>query len=248
MNIDVISVLPGMFTALTEHGVVGRALSTSRSNSRPTDSIDFRVWNPRDYTEDKHKTVDDRPYGGGPGMVMMAEPLAKTITAIREFRGGSDSGLDNKAYQAKVVYLSPQGRAVDQKLFGSVASENLILLCGRYEGVDQRLLDAEVDEEWSIGDYVLSGGEIAAMVVVDALVRLVPGSLGNDESANQDSFSEQIDGLLDCPHYTRPEEYAGMVVPDVLLSGDHAVIKQWRCEQSLQSTQAKRPDLLKKKD
>ena len=248
MNIDVISVLPEMFTALTEHGVVGRALSNSEASSEATDNIDFRVWNPRDYTEDKHKTVDDRPYGGGPGMVMMAAPLAKTITAIREFRGGSDSGPDNKAYQAKVVYLSPQGRAVNQKLLGSVASENLILLCGRYEGVDQRLLDAQVDEEWSIGDYVLSGGEIAAMVVVDALVRLVPGSLGNDESANQDSFSEQIDGLLDCPHYTRPEEYAGACVPDVLLSGDHAVIKQWRYEQSLQATQAKRPDLLKKKD
>jgi len=229
-----------MFSALTGHGVVGRALSAN--------STDFRVWNPRDYTEDKHKTVDDRPYGGGPGMVMMAEPLAKTIAAIREFRSAlENSGSDADIYQTRVIYLSPQGRRVDQTLLASVASENLILLCGRYEGVDQRLLDAEVDEEWSIGDYVLSGGEMAAMVVVDALVRLMPGSLGNSESANQDSFSDQIDGLLDCPHYTRPEEHGGVAVPEVLLSGDHAKIEQWRREQSLLATQAKRPDLLIKK-
>ena len=233
-----------MFAALTEHGVVGKALSAEKLSDGANSNIDFRVWNPRDYTEDKHNTVDDRPYGGGPGMVMMAKPLAITIAAIRKFRGGSD----NNSYRAKVVYLSPQGRKVNQKLLGATALENIILLCGRYEGVDQRLLDAEVDEEWSIGDYVLSGGEIAAMVVVDALVRLVPGSLGNSESANQDSFSEQISGLLDCPHYTRPEEYSGMVVPKVLLSGDHAAIEQWRREQSLIATRVKRPDLLKKKD
>ncbi|HAY46356.1 MAG TPA: tRNA (guanosine(37)-N1)-methyltransferase TrmD [Gammaproteobacteria bacterium] len=244
MNIDIISVLPGMFTALTEHGVVGRALSADNLSEEPNNNIDFRVWNPRDYAEDKHNSVDDRPYGGGPGMVMMAKPLTTTIAAIREFR----SGPDNNCYQAKVVYLSPQGRKVNQKLLGTAVSENIILLCGRYEGVDQRLLDTEVDEEWSIGDYILSGGEIAAMVVVDALVRLMPGSLGNSESANQDSFSEQIFGLLDCPHYTRPEEYRGMVVPEVLLSGDHAAIEQWRREQSLIATRIKRPDLLKKND
>ncbi|MBT5558738.1 MAG: tRNA (guanosine(37)-N1)-methyltransferase TrmD [Proteobacteria bacterium] len=244
MNIDIISVLPDMFTALTEHGVVGRALSAGKLSDGANSNICFRVWNPRDYTEDKHNTVDDRPYGGGPGMVMMAQPLATTIAAIRKFRGGSD----NNCYRAKVVYLSPQGRKVNQKLLDAAVSENIILLCGRYEGVDQRLLDAEVDEEWSIGDYVLSGGEIAAMVLVDALVRLVPGSLGNSESAIQDSFSEQIDGMLDCPHYTRPEEYSGMVVPKILLSGDHAAIEQWRREQSLIATQIKRPDLLKKKD
>jgi tRNA (guanine37-N1)-methyltransferase len=244
LNIDVISVLPDMFFALTEHGVVGRALSAGKLPGRANSNIDFRVWNPRDFTEDKHKTVDDRPYGGGPGMLMMAKPLATTIAAIREFRGG----FDNNNYRAKVVYLSPQGRKVNQTLLGAALSENIILLCGRYEGVDQRLLDAEVDEEWSIGDYVLSGGEIAAMVVVDALVRLVPGSLGNSESANQDSFSEQIDGLLDCPHYTRPEEYSGMAVPEVLLSGDHGAIEQWRREQSLIATEIKRPDLLNKKD
>jgi tRNA (guanine37-N1)-methyltransferase len=189
------------------------------------------VWNPRDYTEDKHRSVDDRPYGGGPGMVMRPEPLARTLGAARAANGA-----------ARVLYLSPQGRRLDHAgVMELAARSGMILLCGRYEGVDERLLEDAVDEEWSIGDYVLSGGELAAMVLVDAVARQLPGTLGDEGSAGQDSF---VAGLLDCPHYTRPEAYAGRRVPEVLLSGDHEAIRRWRLKQQLGRTWLRRPDLI----
>jgi tRNA (guanine37-N1)-methyltransferase len=188
--------------------------------------------NPRDYTTDRHRTVDDRPYGGGPGMLMMIDPLQQAIAAAREAVGGS----------AKVIYLSPQGARFDHRKAVALASEPaLVLIAGRYEGVDERLLEAEVDEELSIGDYVLSGGELAAMVVVDAVPRQLPGVLGHELSAQEDSFA---DGLLDCPHYTRPEVYQDRAVPDVLLSGNHEEIRRWRLKQALGRTLERRPDLL----
>jgi tRNA (guanine37-N1)-methyltransferase len=211
-----------MFTAVTDYGISSRAISNGL--------LTLQCWNPRSFTHDKHQTVDSRPYGGGPGMVMMIEPLRAALQAAR-------SQLPN----AKVVYLSPQGRTLDQDAVKSFATrDELILLCGRYEGIDERLLQLEVDEEWSVGDYVLSGGELPAMVLVDAVIRLLPGALGHEQSAEQDSFNE---GLLDCPHYTRPDLYEGMAVPPVLLSGHHAEIKRWRLQQSLQRTRERRPDL-----
>lgn len=228
MKLAVISLFPEMFDAITDYGVVGRALKAS--------DLELTLVNPRQFTDDKHSTVDGRPYGGGPGMVMLAEPLARAIKAAK--RATSES--------TKVVYLSPQG----QRFTHSAAREfsqldSLILVAGRYEGVDERVLNTLVDEEWSIGDYVLSGGELAAMVIVDALVRLRPNSLGNAVSAEQDSFE---DGLLDCPHYTRPERYLDQSVPEVLLSGDHQAIEKWRREQQLGRTWQRRPDLLEKID
>lgn len=223
MRIDVVTVFPEMFEAVTGHGITGRALRRGL--------YEFHLWNPRDFSRDRHHRVDDRPYGGGPGMVMQVEPLRD---AIRAARGGDDA--------ARVIYLSPQGRSLDQ---GGVreltARSRLILLAGRYEGVDERLVESEVDEEWSIGDYVLSGGELAAMVMIDAVVRLIPGALGHDESAGQDSFS---DGLLDCPHYTRPEMIDGRAVPEVLRSGDHQAIARWRMKQCLGRTWLRRRELL----
>ena len=213
-----------MFEALTQHGITARAFENKL--------VDLRLWNPRDFTTDNHKTVDDRPYGGGPGMVMLIEPLEKAIHAAKQ-KAGAD---------AKVIHLSPSGKPLThQKVMELSQQKNLILLASRYEGVDQRLLDALVDEEISIGDYVLSGGEIPAMALMDSLIRQLPGVLGDADSAIEDSF---VDGLLDCPHYTRPEEYAGKKVPDVLLSGNHAKIRAWRLKQSLAITRAKRPDLL----
>ena len=227
MRFDVITLFPRMYLALEEEGVVGRAISQQR--------IQLTTWNPRDYTTDRHRTVDDRPYGGGPGMVMKLEPLAKAIEAAKQA----------DAQAAKVIYLSPQGRQLNQdKVKALVASQQrLILIAGRYEGIDERIIDAYVDEELSIGDYVLSGGELASMVVIDAMTRLLPGVLGHDESAQQDSFAQ---GLLDCPHYTRPEESSLGDVPEVLLSGDHASIAQWRAQQALIRTWLRRPDLLAK--
>ncbi len=223
MRIDLVTLFPQMVTDLLGYGVTGRALESG--------VFELGVWNPRDYTQDRHRTVDDRPYGGGPGMLMKIEPLRQAIAAARQV---------NPA--AKVVYMSPQGRRFDQPLVREVAQQpGLILIAGRYEGVDERLIELEIDEEWSIGDYVLSGGETAAMVVVDAVTRLLPGALGHQDSAEQDSFSA---GLLDCPHYTRPENYQGMQVPPVLLSGDHAAIRRWRLKQSLGRTWLRRPDLL----
>ncbi|GAA0348382.1 tRNA (guanosine(37)-N1)-methyltransferase TrmD [Morganella psychrotolerans] len=194
--------------------------------------ISIDCWNPRDYTHDRHHTVDDRPYGGGPGMLMMVEPLRKAIHDAKAAAG------DN----AKVIYLSPQGRKLDQQgVCELAASEKLILVCGRYEGIDERVIQTEIDEEWSIGDYVLSGGELPAMTLIDAVSRFVPGVLGHQASAKEDSFA---DGLLDCPHYTRPEVLDGMSVPPVLLSGNHAQIDRWRMKQSLGRTWLRRPELL----
>jgi tRNA (guanine37-N1)-methyltransferase len=224
MRIDVVSIFPPMFQAVAEFGITGRAVRSGL--------LTLRLWDPRDYTEDKHRSVDDRPYGGGPGMVMRPEPLAQAITAARA----------DVAASAPVLYLSPQGRLLDHTaVMEFAARERLILLAGRYEGMDERLLAAEVDEEWSIGDYVLSGGELPAMVLIDAIVRQLPGALGDEDSAAQDSFAH---GLLDCPHYTRPETYAGQTVPAVLLSGDHERIRRWRLKQALGRTWLRRPDLL----
>src|SRR3989338_5614614 len=226
MRIDVISLFPPMFEAVSSHGITGRAVKNGL--------LTLRVWNPRDYTEDKHRSADDRPYGGGPGMVMMVEPLRRAIHAAR---GDQDN-------DAKVIYLSPPGRKLDHAAGLELSQrEGLILLAGRYEGIDERLLETEVDEEWSIGDYVLSGGELAAMVMIDAITRQLPGALGDEDSAQQDSF---VEGLLDCEHYTRPEVYAGRQVPEVLLSGDHEKIRRWRLKRSLGRTWLRRPDLLEK--
>ena len=226
MQIEVVTLFPQMFSALSDNGVTGRAMQKGL--------VRLGTVNPRDFTEDRHNTVDDRPYGGGPGMVMMVEPLRKAIRAAREKLAG----------KAKVIYLSPQGRKLDQQGLQQLAeNQQMILLCGRYEGIDERLIETEVDEEWSIGDYVISGGELAAMVVIDGVTRLVPGALGHADSAQQDSF---MNGLLDTPHYTRPEVLDGMAVPDVLLSGNHSNIEIWRMKQALGRTWLRRPDMLEK--
>ena len=225
MHIALVTLFPEMFDAVSEHGVTGRAVKQG--------VVKFSFCNPRDYTQDKHRTVDDRPYGGGPGMLMKIDPLRQAIAAAREAAGDVDT---------KVIYLSPQGQRFTHAKAVELAREKaLILVAGRYEGVDERLIEAEVDEELSIGDYVLSGGELAAMVVVDALSRQLPGVLGHELSAEEDSYA---DGLLDCPHYTRPEDYQGKMVPEVLLSGDHEKIRRWRLKQALARTHERRPDLL----
>ncbi len=224
MHLGVISLFPEMFKAVTDFGVTGRAVKNGR--------LQVTVWNPRDFTEDKHRTVDDRPYGGGPGMVMKVAPLLAAIDEAKTLLG-EDS---------KVIYLSPQGKPLTQVALGKLAQQkSLILLAGRYEGIDERLIKQQVDEEWSIGDYVLSGGELPAMVMIDGMARLLPGVLGDADSAEQDSF---MDGLLDHPHYTRPEQLEGDTVPPVLLGGDHEAIRKWRLKQSLGRTWLRRPDLL----
>lgn len=223
MRFDLVTLFPEMFSALSESGVTGRAISSGLA------SLNFH--NPRDYTENKHGRVDDKPYGGGPGMVMQVQPLRAAIQVAR--RAVQDS--------APVIYLSPQGKRLTQAHCKALSRQpRLILLAGRYEGIDQRLIDFDVDEELSIGDYVLSGGELPAMVLMDALIRLIPGALGNDQSAPADSFQQ---GLLDCPHYTRPETIDGQPVPEVLLTGDHASIERWRAQQRILQTQSKRPDI-----
>ncbi len=220
----VVSLFPDMFAPFTQQGVIGRAVKSG------TLSVD--TFNPRDFTHDRHRTVDDRPYGGGPGMLMMVKPLTDAIQAAKKV-GGENS---------KVIYLSPQGKPLDQAGAQRLANiDRTILICGRYEGIDERVIERHVDEEISIGDYVLSGGELPAMVLMDAVARLVPGVLGHKASAVEDSFT---DGLLDCPHYTRPEILDGQKVPEVLLSGDHEKIRQWRLMQSLGRTLQRRPDLL----
>jgi len=225
---DVITLFPEMFAALTGSGITRRAID------RGLYALGFH--NPRDFTSDPHRTVDDRPYGGGPGMVMLAEPL---MQAIRAARAAQERALGRSG---RVIYLSPQGRRLEQEVVLELAAEPaLVLLCGRYEGVDQRLIDREVDEELSLGDFVLSGGELPAMVLLDAIVRQLPGALNTAGSAQEDSFA---DGLLDCPHYTRPERYEDERVPEVLLSGNHAAIRRWRLKQSLGRTWLRRPDLL----
>ena len=224
MRIDVVTLFPQMFQVLSDYGITGRAVNRG--------ILDMTTWNPRDYAPDRHQTVDDRPYGGGPGMVMMVQPLRD---AIREARAMADGAT-------RVIYLSPQGRKLDQHGLAELAKQpNLLLVCGRYEGVDERVIAAEVDEEWSIGDYVLSGGELAAMVMIDGITRLLPDALGHEDSAVQDSF---VQGLLDHPQFTRPEEINGISVPEVLLSGDHQAIARWRYKQALGRTWLRRPDLL----
>ena len=225
MRFDVVTLFPEMFRAM-ESGVTGKALQGEQA--------ELHLWNPRDYTDDVHRTVDDRPYGGGPGMVMLVEPLRAAVEAAKKV-----------APESRVVYLTPQGQRFDQKAARRMAGESgLILLAGRYEGIDERLVDCCVDEEWSIGDYVLSGGELAAMVIMDAVVRLLPGVLGHEESAVQDSY---MNGLLDFPQYTRPDELEGREVPAVLLSGDHEAIRRWRLQQALGRTWIRRPDLLEQR-
>jgi tRNA (guanine37-N1)-methyltransferase len=232
MWIGVITLFPEMFNAITEYGVTGRAIRNGL--------IEFQQWNPRDFTHDKHRTVDDRPYGGGPGMLMMVQPLRDAISAAR-------SAAEADGGKAKVIYLTPQGRQLDQQGVSELAQhDRLVFIAGRYEGIDERLIASDIDEEWSVGDYILSGGELPAMNVIDAIARLVPGVLGHKESAEQDSFSN---GLLDCPHYTRPEVMTTplgdeMSVPKVLLSGNHEHIRLWRQEQSLLRTWTRRPELL----
>ncbi|HSH53518.1 MAG TPA: tRNA (guanosine(37)-N1)-methyltransferase TrmD [Methylotenera sp.] len=228
---DVITLFPEMFDAITKHGITSRALKQK--------IYDLQCWNPRDFTTDNHKTVDDRPFGGGPGMVMLAEPLEKAIEAAKQAQAEANAEIKEESW---VIHLSPAGKPLThQKVMQLSKKQGLVLLTSRYEGVDQRLIDAQVDEEISIGDYVLSGGELPAMALIDAIVRQLPGSLGDGDSAIEDSF---VDGLLDCPHYTRPEEYKGVKVPEVLMSGNHAKIKQWRLKMSLQRTRDQRPDLL----
>jgi tRNA (guanine37-N1)-methyltransferase len=228
VQFDVITLFPPMFDAITQHGITSRALEQKR--------YELQLWNPRDFTENNYRTVDDRPYGGGPGMVMLVEPLERAIVAAKQRQ------LEAGVAQPRVIYLSPQGRLLDHKIVMELAAEpGLILLAGRYEGIDERLLERQVDDEISIGDYVLSGGELAAMVLMDSIVRHIPGVLGDADSAAQDSF---FDGLLDCPHYTRPEEYQGERVPPVLMSGNHADIKRWRLKQALGRTWLRRPEVL----
>ncbi|MEP0071744.1 MAG: tRNA (guanosine(37)-N1)-methyltransferase TrmD [Marinomonas sp.] len=223
MKVSVISLFPEMFQAITQYGVTGRAIKSGLVE------VDF--FNPRDFTHDKHKTVDDRPYGGGPGMLMKVQPLKDAIERAKKM-----------VPNAKVIYLSPQGRTLTQEGVQQLAKQaEFILVAGRYEGVDERLIQSEVDEEWSIGDFVLSGGELPAMVLMDAVFRMVPGVLGKQASADEDSFA---DGLLDCPHYTRPEVLNGVPVPPVLLSGNHEEIRRWRLKQKLVRTFQRRPDLL----
>ena len=223
LNVAVVTLFPEMFKAVTEFGVTGRAVSNGLVN--------VSVINPRDHTDVPHRSVDDRPYGGGPGMVIRVEPLQNAIRFARL-----------KMPDARVIYLSPQGKKLEQNSVKQLAElGDLILISGRYEGIDQRLIDLEVDEEWSIGDYVVSGGEIPAMVIIDAMARTIPGVLGDSASAVEDSF---VEGILDCPHYTRPEEISGQSVPEVLLSGDHEAIRKWRLKQALGKTWKSRPDLL----
>jgi len=228
MRIDVITLFPESLQELTGLGVTGRAIRDGK--------VDLKAWNPRDLATDRHRTVDDRPYGGGPGMVMAIEPLSATIKAAQKEQAGD----------TRVSLMSPQGRRLDQAGINELAGrQGLILVCGRYEGIDERVIEAEIDEEWSIGDYVISGGELAAAVIIDAVTRLLPGVLGDEQSAIQDSF---MDGLLDHPHYTRPELAGDKAVPQVLLSGDHEAIRRWRRKQSLGRTWQRRPDLLKDRE
>ncbi|WP_233863874.1 tRNA (guanosine(37)-N1)-methyltransferase TrmD [Paraburkholderia adhaesiva] len=228
MQFDVVTLFPEMFGALTDWGITSRAAKQQRYT--------LRTWNPRDFTTDNYRTIDDRPYGGGPGMVMLARPLEDAIGAAKTAQ--TEAGLP----APRVLLMSPQGKPLTHERVMQFAQEpGLVLLCGRYEAIDQRLVDRCVDEEVSLGDFVLSGGELPAMALMDAVVRQLPGVLNDAQSAVQDSF---VDGLLDCPHYTRPEEYDGVRVPDVLLGGHHAEIEKWRRREALRNTWNKRPDLI----
>jgi tRNA (guanine37-N1)-methyltransferase len=232
MKIGLITLLPEMFAAISDYGICGRAIREGL--------VELKLVNPRDFTADKHRTVDDKPFGGGPGMLMKTEPLVAAIRATKEALMRSTESVP------KVVYLSPQGEKVNQeKVVSESQAASLILICGRYQGIDQRVLESEIDEEWSLGDFVISGGELAAMAVVDAMIRRQVGALGDSDSALQDSFEE---GLLHCPEYTRPQSFEGRDVPSVLLSGDHAAIKRWRHKQAIGPTWRKRPDLLEARE
>ncbi|WP_159714633.1 tRNA (guanosine(37)-N1)-methyltransferase TrmD [Blochmannia endosymbiont of Camponotus nipponensis] len=225
MWLGVITLFPEMFQAIIRYGIVGRSIRHG--------ILSIKLWNPRVFTYNKHHSVDSRPYGGGPGMLMMVEPLKNAIDQAKNELG------DN----IKVIYLSPQGKKMDQEYVRKLAYDHkkLILVCGRYQGIDERLIQTEIDEELSIGDYILSGGELAAMVLIDTISRVIPGVLGNPDSKECDSFAK---GILECPHYTRPTVFAGIKVPSVLLSGNHSNINRWRQKQALGRTWIKRPDLL----
>lgn len=224
MWVGVISLFPEMFRSITDFGVTAQAVKKGL--------LTVQVWNPRDFTQDKRRTVDDKPYGGGPGMLMMVQPLQEAIQAAKQAAPG----------KAKVIYLSPQGRTLNQQGVVELAqNQELILICGRYEGIDERIIESEVDEEWSIGDFVMTGGELPAMTLIDTVSRFIPGVLGDSVSAEQDSFAQ---GLLDHPHYTRPDVLNGQSVPEVLRSGNHEDIRRWRLQQSLGRTWLRRPELL----
>ena len=230
MQLGIVTLFPEMFAAVTEHGISGRAVRSGLMN--------LELFNPRDYTTDKHRTVDDKPFGGGPGMLMKTEPLMASIAAAR--KAVAEKQMIGE--KARVIYLSPQGQTLKQDSIIDLAKrESMVLLCGRYQGIDNRVLESEIDEEWSLGDFVITGGELAAMTLIDAMTRFQPGALGNEGSALEDSFSN---GLLHSPEYTRPQSIDGSDVPKVLLSGDHEAIRKWRLKQSLGATWLKRPDLL----
>ena len=228
MQVGIVTLFPEMFTAVTSYGVTGRACRSGL--------IDIACWSPRDFAHDKHRTVDDKPFGGGAGMLMKTGPLCEAIAQAKAWHKAPPT----------VIYLSPQGRKLDQVGVNLLAQRrNMVLVCGRYQGIDERVLQTEIDEEWSIGDYVLSGGELAAMVLLDAVIRYQPGALGHEESAGLDSFAGSTGlRLLDCPRYTRPQEFAGRSVPEVLTSGNHEQVRRWQLKQRLGQTWLKRPDLL----
>lgn len=229
MRFDVVTLFPEMILDGSGHGVTGKAIERG--------VVGLSVWNPRDYTRDNHRTVDDRPYGGGPGMVMKCQPLYDAVSAAKQKNENND---------CKVIYLSPQGKQITQGLLIDASKiSQFILVCGRYEGIDERFIDAVCDEEWSLGDYVISGGELAVLVVIDAITRLMPDVLGDEDSAKQDSY---MDGLLDHPHFTRSEQDNLSSVPNVLLSGNHQAIQRWRLKQALGRTALRRPELLKNKE
>lgn len=240
MRFDVVSLFPDMFTVVRDAGITGRAHTQKRWS--------LNLWNPRDYTHDVHRTVDDRPYGGGPGMVMLAQPLEQAVTAAQASRASDaahQDGLPDESTTCPVILMSPTGQRFDQAMAQTLASgSGAIMVCGRYEGIDQRFVNRCVTHEVSLGDFVLSGGEIAALAIIDSVVRLLPGALNHADSALEDSFNISLDGLLDSPHYTRPESYQGQAVPAALLSGHHVNIALWRRQQSLAITATRRPDLI----
>ncbi len=230
MLLGIVTLFPEMFLAITEHGISGRALRSGLMN--------IEYFNPRDFTTDKHRTVDDKPFGGGPGMLMKTGPLLASITAAKQALNQKRATTE----KARVIYLSPQGQTLKQSAIIDLAQrQSMVLLCGRYQGIDHRLLESEIDEEWSLGDFVISGGELAAMALIDAMIRFQKGALGDKDSAREDSFAN---GLLHSPEYTRPQSIGGQRVPEVLLGGDHEAIRRWRLKQSLGATWLKRPDLL----
>ncbi|PCK01017.1 MAG: tRNA (guanosine(37)-N1)-methyltransferase TrmD [Alteromonadaceae bacterium] len=237
LKVAVVTLFPEMFSAITESGITRRAIANKL--------VELRYFNPRDYAFDKHRTVDDRPYGGGPGMVMKVEPLKRALDDARQWQGVStDIDVGGEPDGTTVIYLSPQGKTLDKSGVDEIAlCGNLVLLAGRYEGIDERFIEREVDQELSIGDYVLSGGELPAMVLLDAMIRKIPGALGGAQSVEQDSFEN---GLLDCPHYTRPEILSSQRVPEVLLSGNHEKIARWRHKEALIRTYERRPDMIEK--